>query len=472
MEQINEEELFRQLQARKPMAPREFYNKALSHLEFNLSCHAIKCVKLVLGEHRGTPENEAFVAQCIRWFGEDKCNFFLDGRPDPNKKLRLAVAEMIDKAKQGKSKEDGRQMCRKMAADMMRKVHGFTKWVNGDQDYWAIPAKLLEKMPDDKKCPINYLYDTKTLEAIGVDLSKVKKDYLLVSAAEKAWLREGMMYDSSSRESGLTPLKEYFQFFYDILKDIARFWAAQLLELGIDMQELERETGIEFEHHLLYYVDFIPNDERCDCCVYNPAEAKELLDKIKHGSNPPKALLKEEGRPTQNRTIVQNGSNSLYVENNIGSINIGFGMPPKMGVAGKGSEAYFNNIANQIVKDLGEARVSIHVAIAWFTNQRIADKLVEKFKEGLDVKVVYFKDHTNCKFGVDIDNIPFKAIRGTRGGTMHDKFCVIDNQKVITGSYNWSENAENKNDENAVVLYDNDSASDYSVEFRRLFEST
>lgn len=52
---------------------------------------------------------------------------------------------------------------------------------------------------------------------------------------------------------------------------------------------------------------------------------------------------------------------------------------------------------------------------------------------------------------------------------MHNKFCVIDNQKVITGSYNWSVNAENKNDENAAVMYDDERASDYSVEFRNLF---
>lgn len=60
-------------------------------------------------------------------------------------------------------------------------------------------------------------------------------------------------------------------------------------------------------------------------------------------------------------------------------------------------------------------------------------------------------------------------IRGTRGGTMHDKFCVIDNQKVLTGSYNWSLNVENKNEENVAVIYDDSRASDYSVEFRRLF---
>lgn len=173
------------------------------------------------------------------------------------------------------------------------------------------------------------------------------------------------------------------------------------------------------------------------------------------------------------RIINQSGKGAVYIEKNTGSIIIGMDNS-ESSIAGKNlskNEAIFNSIADQIIKDLDGARVSIHVAIAWFTNQRIADKLVEKFKEGLDVKVVYFRDHTNCKFGVDIDNIPYKAIRGTRGGTMHNKFCVIDNQKVITGSYNWSENAENKNDENAAVVYDNEFASDYSVEFKRLFAS-
>lgn len=172
-----------------------------------------------------------------------------------------------------------------------------------------------------------------------------------------------------------------------------------------------------------------------------------------------------------NRIINQNGEKSVYVENNTGTIVIGADSERLAAKAHK-NEAYFNDIATLIIKDLDEARVSILVAIAWFTNQQIADKLVEKFKERLDVKVIFYDDHTNSKFGVNIDSIPFKAIRGTRGGIMYNKFCVIDNQKVITGSYNWSENAENKNDENAALVYDNDCASSYSVEFRRLFNSS
>ena len=133
------------------------------------------------------------------------------------------------------------------------------------------------------------------------------------------------------------------------------------------------------------------------------------------------------------------------------------------------TDAYFDHIADKIINDLDRARVSIHVCMAWFTNQRIADKLIEKIKGGVDVKVISFDDHTNAKYGVNIESIPHKMISGTRGGTMHNKFCVIDNQKVITGSYNWSVNAENKNDENAAVMYDDERASDYSVEFRNLF---
>ncbi|MFK1992286.1 phospholipase D-like domain-containing protein [Bacteroides fragilis] len=60
------------------------------------------------------------------------------------------------------------------------------------------------------------------------------------------------------------------------------------------------------------------------------------------------------------------------------------------------------------MKELDKARVSIHVCIAWFTNQSIADKLVEKHKQGIDVKVIFYDDYTNSKFGVNIDGIPLR----------------------------------------------------------------
>lgn len=133
------------------------------------------------------------------------------------------------------------------------------------------------------------------------------------------------------------------------------------------------------------------------------------------------------------------------------------------------NEAYFQDIQSKILRALDGAQVSIRVAMAWFTNETLFAKLVEKSNMGVDVQVAIYDDGVNKKHGVDIALLPHKMIKkGTRGGLMHDKFCVIDNQTVITGSYNWTDNAEFRNDENISVQYDPEQATRYSVEYRRL----
>jgi len=133
------------------------------------------------------------------------------------------------------------------------------------------------------------------------------------------------------------------------------------------------------------------------------------------------------------------------------------------------NEAHFQDIQNRILKALDDAEVSIIVVMAWFTNDTLFQKLVEKHKQGLDVKLAIYDDGINKKHGVDITQLPhIKIKRGQRGGLMHNKFCVVDNQVVITGSYNWSDNAEFRNDENVTVENDPKQATKYSVEYRRL----
>ena len=130
--------------------------------------------------------------------------------------------------------------------------------------------------------------------------------------------------------------------------------------------------------------------------------------------------------------------------------------------------AHFLDIQNNIVSELDKARVSIIVVMAWFTNELIAEKLIEKRQEGLDVKVAIYDDGVNNKYGVNLKEVPLYRIRSKHGGIMHNKFCVIDNQIVITGSYNWTNNAEFRNEENISIIEDNSTASDYSVKFRDL----
>ena len=65
-------------------------------------------------------------------------------------------------------------------------------------------------------------------------------------------------------------------------------------------------------------------------------------------------------------------------------------------------------------------------------------------------------------------------IRGSvcqvNSGKMHHKVIIIDESIVITGSYNFSRNAEEKNDENVLVIYSPRLAKEYLIEFSRLRE--
>lgn len=132
------------------------------------------------------------------------------------------------------------------------------------------------------------------------------------------------------------------------------------------------------------------------------------------------------------------------------------------------NDVTFEDNKNKILATLDRARVSILVAMAWFTENAFAEKLKEKQAQGVEVRIVIYDDGVNANHGANLEGLDVKAIRGTRGGIMHNKFCVTDNQIVINGSYNWSKQAETKNDETVMVLEDIESATKCSVEFRRL----
>lgn len=56
----------------------------------------------------------------------------------------------------------------------------------------------------------------------------------------------------------------------------------------------------------------------------------------------------------------------------------------------------------------------------------------------------------------------------TRGDLLHHKFAILDSKKVITGSQNWSENANHNNDEVVLVVDSPRVAAIYKDEFKRL----
>jgi len=52
---------------------------------------------------------------------------------------------------------------------------------------------------------------------------------------------------------------------------------------------------------------------------------------------------------------------------------------------------------------------------------------------------------------------------------MHHKVFIIDDKIVVTGSYNFSNNSENTNDENLVFVNNSDIAAYYEEEFDKVW---
>ena len=133
------------------------------------------------------------------------------------------------------------------------------------------------------------------------------------------------------------------------------------------------------------------------------------------------------------------------------------------------TEAYFNNIQATLIGELEAAKRSIYVAVAWFTDTQLFDVLIQKLQEGVSVSVVIIKDDINDKSWNDYDRITqnggqFFTISDT---LMHNKFCIIDERVVITGSYNWTYKAATQNLENIIITYND---YDLSLKFVQQFQ--
>lgn len=134
------------------------------------------------------------------------------------------------------------------------------------------------------------------------------------------------------------------------------------------------------------------------------------------------------------------------------------------------TEVIFDNIEQRILKEIEDAHYAIFVSVAWFTNKKLFNALLEKAKNNCYVSIIIQLDEINSQSGIDYSQIEigrsecFKISKEAE--LLHDKFCVIDFQKVITGSYNWTYKASH-NSENILILNDPSVASQYISRFEK-----
>ena len=137
------------------------------------------------------------------------------------------------------------------------------------------------------------------------------------------------------------------------------------------------------------------------------------------------------------------------------------------------TEAVFEGISKRIEKELKTAKSSIYIAVAWFTNKNLFDVLLEKAQDGIHVQLMLSNDHINTNSHIDHTQLRTKNSAAYLIGDgdrdlMHNKFCVIDGDTVINGSYNWSYKAERNHESIVITKGDTFLAEQFIEQFKKI----
>lgn len=131
---------------------------------------------------------------------------------------------------------------------------------------------------------------------------------------------------------------------------------------------------------------------------------------------------------------------------------------------------------DQIMNRVTTADSSIYFSIFSFPHVGLNNLILDKFLEGLTVKGVFDESQLEnsqeeflAQRGIPcrIDGNNFVA--DGHGGKLHHKTMIVDYDQndafVITGSFNWSDNANDNNNENILVIHSKEIAAKYKAEW-------
>lgn len=129
----------------------------------------------------------------------------------------------------------------------------------------------------------------------------------------------------------------------------------------------------------------------------------------------------------------------------------------------------FNEIKDTIIQGIRGAKYIIWAAVAWITDKDIISELEFKKDAGVNVRIITSNEESN-KWRLPELEEKFDAITVPMWGKnrMHNKFCIIDFDYVMHGSYNWSKNAEG-NEETLSTALDRDLVCKFLDQFIELY---
>lgn len=133
-------------------------------------------------------------------------------------------------------------------------------------------------------------------------------------------------------------------------------------------------------------------------------------------------------------------------------------------------EIHFEQIQSEIIQEIRQAKYMIWIAMAWFTDPVLYRELLKKKEQGVIIEIVLDDNdkNRNAEFCLDMDFPTYwVTIESLYKNIMHNKFCIIDLQTVIHGTFNWTK-AANYNKETISIDHNRNTAESFADEFMKL----
>lgn len=164
----------------------------------------------------------------------------------------------------------------------------------------------------------------------------------------------------------------------------------------------------------------------------------------------------------------------MFVQGLFGEESPG-GAPTRLQLGQTQVEAYFapeDDVAGRLVDLIEDAEESVYFFAYSFTDDDIAEALIAAADRGVTVRGVLDRGQVASNTGGEYANLLAAGIDVRQDGerdNLHSKLFIVDGHIVVTGSYNFSRNAAERNDENVLFIWDAALAAHYTAEFETVW---
>lgn len=173
-----------------------------------------------------------------------------------------------------------------------------------------------------------------------------------------------------------------------------------------------------------------------------------------------------------------NEFNEMFLQRRFGPSSPADTPFPRLDIGEHIVETYFSpedETIDHLLALVNDAEESVYFLAFSLTSDELAAALIAADGRGVEVQGVMDAGQAAGNQGGEYADLRAAGIDvrlDGEEGSMHNKVLVIDGEIVVTGSYNFSANAEDNNDENTLIIHDEELAGKFTAEFWRIWNLT